>query len=263
MTTIGEAIENMMNAGIAMRKAWELSTDPLSEPRGNSLKPAKLNSINDIKEKMGMGDIRYNQPKEAPITSEEIVEVTIVSTEIYRQARLAIIQDQLLTPESRTSILQAQAKQVAYGLDKYPEPLNANTWDTSETIDHILDESIDKLHYLVMLRIKLEQALVSGAYDDDIEVRNTTSRIVTISRMIDNNIEEMGYLVKLNVMLDKEVEVRIDADEYILPPSPCSDFNSDKSMIYADNTPYGFVDNGELRVFSDDELKELAGKRDE
>ena len=48
---------------------------------------------------------------------------------------------------------------MAYGLDKYPEPLNADTWSTIETIDHIIDESIDKLHYLVMLRIKLERKL--------------------------------------------------------------------------------------------------------
>ncbi len=45
---------------------------------------------------------------------------------------------------------------MAYGLEKYPEPLNADTWSIIETIDHIIDETIDKLHYLVMLRIKFE-----------------------------------------------------------------------------------------------------------
>src|SRR5690606_14079309 len=92
-------------------------------------------------------DTRYRIPKTEPKASDELVEETIRNTEIYRRAQL--------------HILEAQRRQVAYGLDKYPEPLNANTWDILETIDHITDESIDKLHYLIMLRIKLEQLLRS------------------------------------------------------------------------------------------------------
>lgn len=174
-------------------------------------KATKWKSINDVREKMGMeriGDPRYNEPKGAPKASEEQIEETILATEIYRQARLAIIRDQILTPEARSAILKVQAKQVAYGIDKYPEPLNANTWDTSETIDHILDESIDRLHYLVMLRIKLEQALVSGAYNDIITVRSINSRIATISRMIENNIEDMGYLIKMRILMDEDKEAK-------------------------------------------------------
>lgn len=106
--------------------------------------------MNDIKNK---ADFRYNEPKESPKASEELVNNTIAETEIYRKAKLAI--------------LQAQKKQVAYGLDKYPEPLNPNTWDILETIDHIIEESVDRLHYLVMLRIKMEQQLV-GVKEDDI-----------------------------------------------------------------------------------------------
>jgi hypothetical protein len=89
------------------------------------------------------GDIRYNKPKEDPKTSEEKVDETIENTEIYKRAK--------------EQILKAQRKQVAYGLDKYPEPLNADTWTMLESIDHILDETIDKIHYLVMLRIQLEK----------------------------------------------------------------------------------------------------------
>lgn len=88
-------------------------------------------------------DRRYNDPKGAPKASYEQVRETIEATEIYNRAK--------------ELILKAQRKQVAYGLDKYPEPLNADTWSLVETIDHILDESIDKTHYLVMLRIKLEE----------------------------------------------------------------------------------------------------------
>ena len=87
------------------------------------------------------GDARYNVPKQEPKVSEEDITRTIETTSIYSKAKEVI--------------LNAQRRQVAYGLEKYPEPLNANTWSTVETIDHIIDESIDKLHYLVMLRERL------------------------------------------------------------------------------------------------------------
>lgn len=87
------------------------------------------------------GDARYNVPKQEPKVSEEDITRTIETTSIYAKAKEVI--------------LNAQRRQVAYGIEKYPEPLNANTWSTVETIDHIIDESIDKLHYLVMLRERL------------------------------------------------------------------------------------------------------------
>jgi hypothetical protein len=37
-----------------------------------------------------MGDIRYNEPKKAPKADAELVEETIISTEIYRRARLEL-----------------------------------------------------------------------------------------------------------------------------------------------------------------------------
>lgn len=89
------------------------------------------------------GDARYNTPKEEPKTDSAKARETIEETEIYLRAK--------------EHILKAQERQVSYGLDKYPEPLNADTWSTIETIDHIIDESVDRLHYLVMLRIKFEQ----------------------------------------------------------------------------------------------------------
>lgn len=150
------------------------------------------------------GDARYNNPKVEPKASEEQVAETIESTEIYRQARLAVIRADVLSPEARTAILMAQEKQVSYGLDKYPEPLNANTWDIEETIEHIMDESIDKLHYLVMLRIKLEQSLVNGAYNDIVAVRKVNTRVAGITRMITNVISDMYYLIEMNTTIDIE-----------------------------------------------------------
>lgn len=88
-------------------------------------------------------DERYNEPKSPPTIPEDVITKVINETEIYRRAK--------------TAINTAQRTQVAYGIQKYPNPLNADTWSTVETIDHIISESIDKLHYLVMLRIKLEQ----------------------------------------------------------------------------------------------------------
>lgn len=89
-----------------------------------------------------VGDIRYNDPKKKPKATSEQAQEAIESNDIYSRAKAAI--------------LKAQEKQVAYGLDKYPEPLTATTWTMLETFDHLIDESIDKLHYLVMLRVKME-----------------------------------------------------------------------------------------------------------
>ena len=106
---------------------------------GNEKRDRELELLRAYKE---LGDIRYNDPKKAPNASDKLVTDTIERTEIYRRVR--------------DHILSVQHKQVAYGLDKYPEPLNADTWSHIETIDHIIDETIDQLHYLTMLRIKLE-----------------------------------------------------------------------------------------------------------
>lgn len=88
-------------------------------------------------------DTRYNLPKLAPTASADDVENAILHNPIYSAVR--------------DSMFGAQNRQVAYGLDKYPEPLNASTWTIMETIDHIISETVDKLHYLTMLKIKLQQ----------------------------------------------------------------------------------------------------------
>lgn len=119
-----------------------------------------------------MSDPRYNVPKEEPKASKELVEKTIEETQIYHEAKNYILK-------------HAQPKQVAYGLDKYPEPLNANTWSTIETIDHIIDESVDKLHYLVMLRIKLEKQLDEKQLDE--KRHEATPYNITVNINVDGN----------------------------------------------------------------------------
>lgn len=132
-------------------------------------------------------DSRYNEPKGAPKTSEKMVDETIQSTEIYRRAKM--------------QIMNAQRKQVAYGLDKYPEPLNADTWSTVETIDHIIDESIDKLHYLNMLRIKLEQA-------HSMEVDNMRLE-AELDRLADFILQEFPYEIGMGNMREGESAVDV------------------------------------------------------
>lgn len=165
-------------------------------------KSVSLDELYEMFKTAGYGekkDSRYNNPKESPKTSEEIITKIIADTEIYRRARYLIAS--MWSEDTRPTVLQAQRKQVAYGTEKYPEPLNANTWSIVETIDHAIDESIDKLHYLIMLRIKFEQD----------EIDNSTIEIIEkIDNMIDSNIASLHYLSEIRNMkvshLDEETE---------------------------------------------------------
>lgn len=96
-------------------------------------------------------DERYLEPKVGHGIDEDLISKTIDSNDIYRRAK--------------EHILEAQRSQVGYGLSKYPESLNADTWTTVETIDHIIEESIDKLHYLTMLRMKILDEMEKDEYD--------------------------------------------------------------------------------------------------
>lgn len=99
--------------------------------------------IHDTLEGLGLADTRYNTPKELPKVPNDIVDKAIEDNYIYSEVR------QLM--------LDAQRKQVAYGLEKYPETLNENSWGHIETIEHIIEETIDQLHYLVMLKTKMKK----------------------------------------------------------------------------------------------------------
>lgn len=108
-------------------------------------------------------DTRYNKPKEKVKATVEEIDATIESNEIYR--------------ELRDMLLDAQRQQVGYGIDKYPEPLNADTWTLLETLDHSIAESVDKLHYDIMLRNKLrkiaEEELIRATEEFKREVEKT------------------------------------------------------------------------------------------
>lgn len=87
-------------------------------------------------------DKRYLKPKKDPVAEDSVVDKVIQDNPIYSEVLNLMMK-------------QSQRKQVAYGFDKYVETLNVNSWTTIETLDHIIDESVDKLHYLVMLKMKL------------------------------------------------------------------------------------------------------------
>lgn len=116
--------------------------------------------------KEGFIDNRYKDPKKAPEASEKLIEETINDTEIYKRAK--------------EIILNAQKGQVGYGMDKYPEPLSANTWSMIETMKHIIEESVDKLHYQVMMLIKLEHE-ANGKLDEASGLLKDINRAVAYS----------------------------------------------------------------------------------
>lgn len=187
-------------------------------------------------------DNRYNKPKEEPKASEQLVEDTIISTEIYRRAKLAIVTEYVSSPKVREIIFNAQRKQVAYGIDKYPEPLNPNTWSIPETMEHIFDESIDRLHYLIMLLIKVEQALVNGLYASEDEIKTVMKEMATINGMIRNAIKELDCVITLRILPEKERhDDSLDASTHVVNAG--ADFDGDK-----------------LNHFSPDEIDEMVDK---
>lgn len=97
------------------------------------------------------GDARYLNQKRDPITPDEVADQIIQDNPIYR--------------EVHRLMNNAQREQVAYGADKYVETLNVNSWSMVETIDHIISENVDQLHYLVMWKAQVVKAL-EGVSDD-------------------------------------------------------------------------------------------------
>lgn len=127
-------------------------------------------------------DTRYNDPKGKPQATSEEIERAISENMIYSKVRELMME----TGVGETG-LDVQRQQVGYGLVKYPETLNGDTWSTVETIDHILEESVDRLHYLVMLRNNLILMSTDCSWDD----------IMMVDRIIETSIEEFHYLTLL------------------------------------------------------------------
>lgn len=162
---------------------------------GGGNKEKRLESY--LKQNSESPDIRYKVPKEQPKVPESVIDKVIEETEIYREAK--------------EHILKAQRGQVAYGIEKYPEPLNADTWTIIETIDHAIDESVDKLHYLVMLRIKLEREAI------DLEEIKKILRIKSPSKIF-SGVDKHGHPDNLrgeDMFATKEAKVSDGLDDYL------------------------------------------------
>jgi sRNA-binding regulator protein Hfq len=52
---------------------------------------------------------------------------------------------------------RTQLKQMIKGVEKYPNPLNVNDWDSNEVINHALEEMVDLSHYITLMKYKLDQ----------------------------------------------------------------------------------------------------------
>lgn len=84
--------------------------------------------------------------KAPPTITDEMVDSVIKENEIYSEA------------------MRHYKSQIAYGIQKYPESLNAGTWSIVETLEHEIGELVDTLNYKVMLKKKLQLAEEKG-YD--------------------------------------------------------------------------------------------------
>ena len=62
-----------------------------------------------------------------------------------------------------------QDSQIQKGIEKYPEPFNPRSWSPQELLNHALEEAVDLTHYLVGLKVLLD--------DKDDEIRNLKHQI--------------------------------------------------------------------------------------
>lgn len=52
---------------------------------------------------------------------------------------------------------RTQIQQIVKGAEKYPEPLNPDSWTAKQLVEHALQENVDQVHYLVSLGEKVEE----------------------------------------------------------------------------------------------------------
>lgn len=87
----------------------------------------------------------FGKLKQKPKATEEEVSKAIAENPIYAEA------------------IEQYRGQIAYGIDKYPETLNLNTWTLVETLDHKISEMVDELNYTIMLKQQIQKL------NDDLE----------------------------------------------------------------------------------------------
>lgn len=83
----------------------------------------------------------FGKLKQPPKVSQEQILKVIEENPIYSEA------------------MAQYFKQIGYGIEKYPEPLNIATWDVIETLDHEISEIVDQLNYKIMFKLKMIELL--------------------------------------------------------------------------------------------------------
>lgn len=104
------------------------------------------------------GDARYNVPKKAPTTDKATVMAEIFTNPIYMDVLKLILN---ATPEQKV-MMDVQKEQVGYGIEKYPETLNEESWSIVESIEHAMSEMADWQHYMAMLKIQVKKLIEEG-----------------------------------------------------------------------------------------------------
>lgn len=65
-----------------------------------------------------------------------------------------------LYAEAATAFRSTQLDQIDKGAEKYPEPLNADSWTIDQFVDHELMELVDGIHYIIGIRVKARKMRV-------------------------------------------------------------------------------------------------------
>lgn len=53
--------------------------------------------------------------------------------------------------------LKTQVEQMEKGLEKYGRPLDPQEWTSEQLVEHIMQESVDLVHYVMALREKCNE----------------------------------------------------------------------------------------------------------
>jgi hypothetical protein len=67
-----------------------------------------------------------------------------------------------------------QRQQIIKGMEKYPEPLNPQSWTFEQLIEHAMQENVDQAHYLTALREK--------SREQDKRIRELDNLVETLER---------------------------------------------------------------------------------
>lgn len=59
--------------------------------------------------------------------------------------------------DARRMYEDTQKRQINKGLEKYPEPLNADSWSIDDLVQHAFDELVDQSHYIIALKFKSDR----------------------------------------------------------------------------------------------------------